>query len=120
MANKDEGIIPCKVILIGENDVGKKSIRLINTTLGICGCCTSLKTIHMPTFKKSIKFEIKDPAGQEKYRSVNKLFYKNADVCILVYDSTKKKTFKELKNYWIHEIKKYSSPNINKLFYYLI
>ena len=49
----------------------------------------------MPTFKKSIKFEIRDPASQEIYRAVNKLFYKNADVCILVYDLTKKKTFKE-------------------------
>ena len=74
----------------------------------------------MPTFKKSIKFEIRDPASQEIYRAVNKLFYKNADVCILVYDLTKKHTFEELKNYWIHEIKKYSSPNIIKLIYYLI
>ena len=98
----------------------EKSIRLVNTTLGICGCCCSLKTIHMPTFKKSIKFEIRNPAGQEKYRAVNRLFYKNAGVCILVYDLTKKQTFEELKNYWIHEIKKYSSPNIIKLIYYLI
>ena len=114
MVNEDEGTISCKVILIGDTDVGKKSIREINSTPGICGCCTSIKTINIPTFKKSIKFEINDPAGQERFRAVNKLFYKSASVCILVYDITRKQTFEDLKQYWIQDIKKYCSPNIIK------
>ena len=120
MANKDEGTIPCKTILIGDTDVGKKSIRLINSTPGICGCCCSIKTIHMSTFKKSIKFEINDPAGQERFKAISKSFYKNASVCILIYDITRKQTFEDLKKYWIQQVKEYSSPNIIKSSYYLI
>ena len=120
MANKDEGTISCKTILIGDTGVGKKSIRLINSTPGRCACCCSIKTIHMSTIKKSIKFEINDPAGQERFKAISKSFYKNASVCILIYDITRKQTFEDLKKYWIQQVKEYSSPNIIKSSYYLI
>ena len=42
----------------------------------------------------------------------SKVFYKNAAVCILVYDITRKKSFEELKNYWVNEIKANASPNL--------
>ena len=54
--------------------------------------------------KQSIKFEIWDKAGQEKYRSLAKVFYKNASVCILVYDITRRCTFDELKKYWLCQV----------------
>ena len=114
MANEEEGTISCKVILIGDTEVGKKSIRKINSTPGICGCCTSIKTINIPTFKKSIKFDISDPAGQERFKAVSRSFYQSASVCILVYDITRKKTFEDLKQYWIPDVKKCCSPNIIK------
>ena len=74
---------------------------------------------------KSIKFEIWDTAGQEKYRSLTKIFYKDAGVSILVYDITKE-SYDEIKNYWYNQIKEYAPKNIgkkniifdNKLFYY--
>ena len=50
--------------------------------------------------------------GQEKYRSLTKLFYKDAGVIILVYDITQKKSFDEMKNYWYEELKKYAPKNI--------
>ena len=43
-------------------------------------------------------------AGLEQYRALNKLFYKNSNVVIFVYDITNRKSFEEL-NYWITEIK---------------
>ena len=60
------------------------------------------------------KFEIWDTAGQEKYRSLAKVFYKNASACILVYDITKKDTFQELKNFWINEVINNGPKNMSK------
>ncbi len=71
--------------------------------------------------KCSINYEIWDTAGQEKYRALAKVFYKNAAVCVLVYDITRKNSFEALKNYWINEIKANGHPNLSKyLFFYNI
>ena len=51
-----------------------------------------------------MKLDIWDTAGQERYRSVTKMFYKDADVALLVYDITSKKSFEELKNYWVNQV----------------
>ena len=62
----------------------------------------------------SIKYEIWDTAGQEKYRALAKVFYKNAAVCILVYNITRKSSLEEIKNYRIKEAKEYASEDISK------
>jgi small GTP-binding protein len=54
---------------------------------------------------KRVKLQIWDTAGQEKYRSLAKIFYQSASVAILVYDVTLKRTFENLKEYWVGEIK---------------
>ena len=116
-------VIPCKIVLIGESGVGKTSIisRFVNnkfssTLPSTPGAVFATKTILIEG--KKIKFEIWDTAGQEKYRALAKVFYKNAHVCILVYDITRRETFEELKNFWINEIKVNSLPNISKSLFY--
>ena len=108
-----------KVVLIGESGVGKTSIinRYISDTFSPVltatpGASFATKTVFLKEYNQSIKFEIWDTAGQEKYRALAKVFYKNAAVCILVYDIINKKSFDELKNYWINEIKANASPNL--------
>ena len=54
---------------------------------------------------QSIKFDIWDTAGQEKYRSLAKIFYKDAKVIVFVYDITREFTFESIKNYWYEETK---------------
>ena len=54
---------------------------------------------------KSLKLDLWDTAGQEKYRALAKIFYKDARVIIFVYDITNEKTFEEIKNYWYNETK---------------
>ena len=117
--------IICKVVLIGESGVGKTSIISRYTTntfkenlMATPGANFLTKLVPFNEEKESIKFEIWDTAGQEKYRSLAKVFYKNAAACVLVYDITNKKSFDELKNYWISEIKENSSPNVSKFIYY--
>ena len=38
-------------------------------------------------------------AGQERYRSLTKMFYKDANASVLVFDITRKDSFEELQNY---------------------
>ena len=125
MADEEEKqSIPCKVVLIGESGVGKTSIisRYISNTfssvlMATPGANFTTKTIFLKDENQSIKFEIWDTAGQEKYRALAKVFYKNAAVCILVYDITRRTSFEELKKYWIQELKGNASPNVSKSIY---
>ena len=50
--------------------------------------------------KKKYTYHLWDTAGQEAYRSLNKIFIKNAKVVIFVYAIDNEQSFKELK-YWI-------------------
>ena len=63
---------------------------------------------------QTIKFEVWDTAGQEKYRSLAKVFYKNAAVCILVYEITRKASFEELKKYWINQVMNEAPKKVSK------
>ena len=105
----DESI---KVVLIGESGVGKTSI-ISQFTKGVFnidlmstnGATFCTKKKEFKEFKKSISFEIWDTAGQEKYRSLAKMFFKDAAVALIVYDITSKKSFDEIKNYWMNLVK---------------
>ena len=102
--------ISVKVVLLGESGVGKTSIisQFISKKFNP-KCNTSVsaqftsKTIEFPQFKKSIRFDIWDTVGQEKYRSLTKIFYRDAKVIILVYDITTEYSFNALKEYWYSE-----------------
>ena len=120
--SEEKKAIPCKVVLIGESGVGKTSIisrymtDTFSTTLGSTpGANFTTKTVLLKNENQSIKFEIWDTAGQEKFRSLTKVFYKSAAICILVYEITRRESFEELKNYWISEIKNNSPKDISKL-----
>ena len=118
----DEGAQTCKVVLLGESGVGKTCIiaRFINNTfeenlISTTGASYAGKTMTFEEYGgKSIKFEIWDTAGQEKYRSLTKIFYKDAGAAILVYDITRKESFEEIQKYWINQIKEFAPKNISK------
>ena len=118
---EDEGALTCKVVLIGESGVGKTSIISRYTTdsfksqlMSTPGANFVTKTVIMEETNQSIKFEIWDTAGQERYRSLAKVFYKNASVCVLVYDITRRSSFEELNNYWVNQIKENAPQDISK------
>ena len=107
----EEDFITCKVVLLGESGVGKTSIiqRYISNSFnpGITstgGANFTSKKMDFPEEKYKIKFEIWDTAGQEKFRSLAKVFYKNAAICVLVYDITRHESFEELEIFWVEEI----------------
>jgi small GTP-binding protein len=105
MSNEqNEENIKLKIILVGESGIGKTSIinRYHNNSFNE----NSLSTVSMNFISKKIEINKKkvivdvwDTAGQEQYRSINKLFVKDADIVILVYDITTRKSFDDL-DYW--------------------
>ena len=113
-----EGIESFKVVLVGESGVGKSSIitQFIDQTFqedqqSTTGGTFSAKTVICDN-SKVLKFEIWDTAGQERYRALTKMFYKDANAAVLVFDITRKDSFDELKSYWAQQIKESSPPNI--------
>jgi small GTP-binding protein len=119
MGDDEKCAIACKVVLIGESGVGKTSI-IAQFTSGKFDpdTVTSLsaqyvsKTIEFHNLQKAIKFDIWDTAGQEKYRALAKIFYKDAKVICLVYDITSEKTFNEIKTYWYEMVKSHADPDV--------
>ena len=112
----------CKVILVGEAGVGKTCIivRFINNEYyenapSTTGANYASKVLEFKEYNKNLQYEIWDTAGEERYRGLAKIFYKDAAIAILVYDITNRKSFEEIKNYWYEQIRDNSSTNISKI-----
>ena len=106
-----------KIVLIGESGVGKTSIisQFIDHVFqddqqSTIGGTFSTKTVECNN-GKVLKFEIWDTAGQERYRSVTKMFYKDAAAVILVYDISSKYSFEQLQKYWVPQVSENSPKN---------
>ncbi|XP_069472080.1 ras-related protein Rab-17 [Ambystoma mexicanum] len=98
-----------KLVVLGSSGVGKSSLvmryvkddfRELPSTVG-CAFFTQLVCLNNTT----IKFEIWDTAGQEKYHSVCHLYYRGANAAILVYDVTSKETFIRAQ-LWLRELER--------------
>ena len=107
MANNEKNII--KIIIIGEAGVGKTNLTNVYNNGKFSN--ESLSTLMASFISKiykigEVEYEIQlwDTPGQEKYRAITKLFYREAKICILVYDITKKITFESL-DYWLESVK---------------
>ena len=110
-------MLSIKVILIGDSRVGKTSLieQYINKQFSEEHITTV--TAGDKFYKevkvggKTIKLEIWDTAGQEQYRTVNKIYMKNAKIALIVYDITQQQSFDNLKN-WYNELKNIDSIEI--------
>ena len=89
-----------KIVFIGDAGVGKTSIcnRLVHdnfqsqdATIG-----ASFLTHNID----GMDIQIWDTAGQERYRSLIPMYFRGADMCVLVYDISNKASFKDL-SFWI-------------------
>jgi len=117
MSNED--IADVKLVLIGESGVGKSSIikqysaHVFDPDIDASiSNKVVVKTLELKDINKIIKLNIWDTAGQEKYRSIAKIFYKDAKIIVLVYSITNKDSFETLKNYWYQEVKSTAYPDV--------
>ena len=108
-----------KVILIGESGVGKTN--LIKIITGREFSDVELSTEYGTSAIKELlvkgkryTIQIWDTIGQEKLRQLTKIFYNNSKIVIFVYDITERKSFDELKIYWIKIIEEKLGKNVIK------
>ena len=96
-----------KIILVGDSNVGKTSImnsyfkkkkKYVTSTIG-----TEFSNIFMK--EKNQEFQVWDCAGQEKYRSLVKLYYRGAKVCLFVFDLNNMNSLYNINNYWMKIVK---------------
>ena len=97
-----------KIILLGESGVGKTN--LINAITGKDFDANTRSSLTSSYSKGVISIDEKeytyilwDTAGQENYRSLNKIFIKNSKIVIFVYSIDNYDSFKEL-DYWIETV----------------
>ena len=109
----------CKVVLLGDSGVGKTCIisRYISgafdqNTPSTNGASYASKPITFEKLNKTISLDIWDTAGQEKYKSLTKFFYKDAAVAILVYDITKKESFDNIQSYWYGQLQEFGAKKL--------
>ena len=90
-----------KLILIGNSGVGKSSIiqRYMKNTFEESYKCTIgvdflMKTLNLKG--KTVKLQLWDTAGQEKYKSMVASYYRGANVALVVFDITSHASFDSL------------------------
>ena len=107
--DKDIDILQIKMILLGNQAVGKTSI--INRYVSDNFSSNIMTSSHMTYTEKiltidnqKIQLNIWDTVGQEKFRSLSKLFFKDTNIVGLVYSVTDKETFNDLR-FWVDSFK---------------
>jgi Ras-related protein Rab-1A len=78
-----------------------KSGYFTNQSIPTIGCDFVEKTEKIDG--KNVKVKIWDTSGQERYRSLTKNFYSQADGVIVVYDITERSTFDRVRG-WIDSV----------------
>ena len=98
--------IDYKIITLGESGVGKSSIikrfiynKFEDNALSTIGIDFSFKEIILEN-NVTIKLKIMDTSGQEKFRSLSKSYYKNADGVFFVFALNNMDSFKKVEE-WI-------------------
>ena len=101
---------PIKIILLGESGVGKTN--LIYAFIGHKGHEDSTSTVTSSSIEgkidyddnKSYKYCMWDTAGQEKFRSINKIFFRDAKIILIVYAIDNRNSFDNTE-FWINYVK---------------
>ena len=107
-----------KILLLGDSSVGKTCflMRYTDNTfqeihMSTIGLDYKLKNVQLDD-GKIVKIQIWDTAGQDRFRSITKNYYKGAHGIILIYDITNKKSFENVRN-WINQIKEEVSEKVS-------
>ena len=114
-----------KILLVGETTAGKTCLlnRIIENNYDPFVKVTRVASVSskkIVTNTKIIQLDFWDTGGVEKFRSLNKIFHKNTDIVLLVYNITVRRSFEEIKNYHYQNSKSLAenaSMIITSLFY---
>lgn len=113
-----------KFVLVGDINVGKTCIKyqftegkFDNNYKSTVGVEFKVKKLKLSN-KSVVNIEVWDTCGQERFRSITKQYYRDAQGIILVFDITDKRTFDHMED-WINDI--YNSiPDKSKISFILV
>ena len=112
-----------KLLTLGETEVGKTSIvlrysddKFHEDKIATIGIDFKIKIIRKGN--EVIKVSIYDTAGEERFKTLIKHYYRGANGILLIFDLTKKSTFDKL-NIWLEDLRE-NSDNIDNLYIHLI
>ena len=105
MSTNSDDDIEIKAILVGNSGVGKTNLinvctgQTFNAKSKPTNCCSLLQK---PLEINNLKYKINlwDTMGQEAYKGISKLFFREAKIVIFVYDITCTESFESLEE-WI-------------------
>ena len=116
MQNSSETEYVFKVLLLGDSEVGKSCFLMrysdnvfVENYITTIGLDYKLKTVKLDN-GKTIKVQLWDTAGQDKYRTIAKNYYKGSHGILLLYDITKISSFDNIRE-WIRDIKEEVDEN---------
>jgi small GTP-binding protein len=94
-----------RVVVIGDSTVGKTSIlnHIVSQPFSPHVAPTVVSNFHFYAEDRngtSVELQIWDTAGQEKFRSLGPIYFRNSSAAIAVYDRTSRETFDHLAD-WI-------------------
>lgn len=104
--------VPVKVILLGDSAVGKS--KLVERFLMQRYVPIQMSTFALTLFKydvvlsdgTAVDVDLWDTAGQERFASMHPAYYHESMCCILVFDVTRKPTYKNLDK-WLSELRSF-------------
>ena len=112
-------ILETKIVLLGDVSVGKTSIasRYCKNSfndhhINTIGGAYQQQKVVLPN-GSMVKLHIWDTSGQERFRAMTNLYYRDAQVAILTYDITNEQSFSSI-DFWIKELK-YKVENENMI-----
>lgn len=115
--NRRQYDLEIKLLTLGDSGVGKTSLLMryaddsfsesFITTIGI-----DIKFRYLEIDGKTVKVQVYDSAGQERFRSITTSFYRRANGLLLVYDVTDRASFEHIAN-WMHDIERNADPDIS-------
>ena len=112
----EDNVFRCRVVVIGDSSVGKTSIlsQLIDHTFNAYETSTvgaNYQLLNLLVNDKKVEMQIWDTAGQEKFRSLGPIYFRNSLGAIAVYDCTQSKSFDALEQ-WINDFKEVAGSNV--------
>jgi small GTP-binding protein len=99
--------LQARVVVLGDSTVGKTSLLnwIISRHFNPSETPTVVSDFHIYTGDvngTSVELQIWDTAGQEKFRSLGPIYYRNSVAALVVYDCTSRPSFEHL-DQWIEE-----------------
>ncbi len=112
MSFKQSDKIKFKLIIIGTSGSGKTSIlkKFADNEFSTSHASTigvDFRHTEMTINSKIYNVQIWDTAGQDRFKSITRSFYNQADGVIIVYDITNRETFNQV-TIWMNDIVRYN------------